>query len=403
MIREGTGDRRDSTSGTTSWRMSPTSFLSNTPGRWANLWRAGRPTPLSSRLPARRFRRWRSVVPITARQAHIWWKGPIWCPAAALTQDLGEQRASLGTLSDQPTIVNTYAEIAQSQSIIKGAWDQGGLSPAQAEAFTISASVLHSTNILVIDVTGPDPILVEKLASAVSQRTLDYVAKLYEVYDLKPLDPATVPDKPANLNEKFNLALGALLGLGVGILFAFLAESLRMPLGQIEQMSIVDTHTGAYKSSYFLRRLREEISRARRVQRPFVVGMMGLENIDELSDDLHPNARYVVLKQVVGLLRQALPEENLVAHWRDSILALLMPDCDPDTAQKILQRVQTKLAWTPFEIGDTGFKLNLTTHVGIAGYKLNGGGPEDLLNQAEKALREADPQGSLAHAQDQGT
>jgi diguanylate cyclase (GGDEF)-like protein len=317
-------------------------------------------------------------------------------PSAATTEDLGEQRASLGTLSDQPTIVNTYAEIAQSQSIIKAAWDQLGLSPNQAEAFTVSASVLHNTNILVIDVTGPDPILVEKLASAVSQRTLDYVAKLYEVYDLKPLDLATLPDKPANLNEEFNLALGALLGLGVGILFAFLAESLRTPLGQIEQVSILDTHTGAYKRTYFLRRLREEISRARRVQRPFVVGMMGLENF-ELSDSLPPNARYVVLKQVVSLLRQALPEENLVAQWRDDALALLMPDCDPDTAQKILQRVQTKLAWTPLEIGDTGFKLNLSAHVGIAGYNLNGSGPEDLLNQAEKALQEADPQGSLAH------
>ena len=324
-------------------------------------------------------------------------------PATTITEDLGEQRASLGTLSDQPIIVNTYAEIAQSQSIIKGAWDQVGLSPAQAEAFTIRASVLHNTNILVIDVIGPDPTLVEKLASAVSQRTLDYVAKLYEVYDLKPLDPAALPGKPVSQNEKFNLALGALLGLGAGLLFAFLAESLKTPLGQIEQVSIMDAHTGAYKSSYFLRRLREEISRAKRVQRPFVVGMLGLENFDELLDDLPPDTRYVVLKQVVGLLRQALPEENLVAQWRDDALALLMPDCDPDTAQKILQRVQTKLVWTPLEIGDTGFKLNLTTQVGIAGYTLNGSGPEDLLNQAEKALREADPQRSVAHAQDQGT
>jgi diguanylate cyclase (GGDEF)-like protein len=309
-------------------------------------------------------------------------------PAKGTVVDLNEVRASLAAL-DKPVIANTYAEIAQSPSIIQAAWDKLGIPPAKQPSFTISALVLQKTSILAITVTGPDPAQVQQLATTISELTLNYVSGLYEAYDLKLLDPATFPLTPINFDEKLNLALGVVLGLGAGVLLAFLAEYLQTPLAQIEQASIVDVQTGAYKGSYFLRRLREEISRARRVQRPFVVGIMRLENFNELTDSLPSGTRPVILKQVVALLRQILPEEDLMAEWHRGSLALLMPDCDPDAAQQTLKRLQNKLEWTPLEVGDTGFKLNLTTSFGLVEYDLNGVGPEELLARAEKALQES--------------
>jgi diguanylate cyclase (GGDEF)-like protein len=309
-------------------------------------------------------------------------------PAKGTTVDLNEVRASLSML-DKPVIANTYAEIAQSASIVQGAFDKLGIPTARRSSFTINASVLQKTGILDITVTGPDPAQVQQVAATISELTMTYVTGLYEAYDLKLLDPATLPLAPTNLDEKLNLALGVVLGLGAGILLAFLAEYLQTPLLQMEQASIVDVQTGAYKDSYFLRRVREEISRARRVQRPFVVGMMGLENFKELTDDLPSGTRKIILKQVVTLLKQILPEEDLMAEWRGGTLALLMPDCDPDAAQQTFKRLQSKLAWTPLQVGDTGFKLNLTASFGLVEYDLNGVGPEELLDRAEKALQES--------------
>jgi diguanylate cyclase (GGDEF)-like protein len=309
-------------------------------------------------------------------------------PTAGISVDLDRQRASLGTLSDKPTIVNTYAEITQSPHIVRSAYEQLSIPPDQQEDLAVKGSVLHNTNILVITVTGSDPVLVHQLAETVSQLVLDYVAELYEVYDLKLLDPAILPEEPIGPDTKLNLAIGVVLGLGLGVLSAFLAEYLKAPMAQVAQASIVDAQTGAYTIPYFLRRLREEISRSKRIQRTFVVGVMHLED-SERTAKFTPDARQTLLRQVTNLLKQTLSEENLVAQWREGAVALLMPDCDLEAAQQTVERLQTKLAWTPLEIGDTGFKWNLTVRFGLTEYAMNGATPEELLERAERTLQEA--------------
>jgi diguanylate cyclase (GGDEF)-like protein len=239
---------------------------------------------------------------------------------------------------------------------------------------------------VVITVTGPDPTLVQRLANAVTDQTLAQVDRLYEVYDLTLLDPPPLPLIPIRPNKPLNLALGVVLGLGLSILAAFLAEYLKTPLEPLEQLSIVDTKTGAYKHSYLLRRLRGEMSRSKRVQRPFVVGVVRLENLEEMIDNFSPEARQMILKQVVQIFKQNLPEENLVAQWGEDKLAVLMPDLDLQAAEQILRSVQSKLDWTAFEVDETGFKLNFTSNFGLATYDLNGVSPEGLIHQAEEAL-----------------
>jgi len=305
-------------------------------------------------------------------------------PSALTLTDLSELRATTTAL-DKPIVANTYAEIGQSPTIIQTAWDQLELPPQKA--YVVKSSVLPETSIVVITVTGPDPVLVQHLAETVAEQTLAQVAKLYEVYDLTLLDPAMVPTVPIRPNKKLNFGLGVILGLGLSVLAAFLAEYLKTPMERGEQLSIVDTKTGAYKDSYLLRRLRGEISRSKRVQRPFVVGVVRLENFEEMIDGFSPEARQMILKQVVQLFKQDLPEENLIAQWRGDMLALLMPDVDLPDAQRVLQKVQNRLNWTTFEVGESGFKLNFTSKFGLASYGLNGVSPEGLIDQAEEALQ----------------
>ena len=308
-------------------------------------------------------------------------------PSAITGTDLRELRSSISDL-DKPIVANTYAEIGQSPFIIQAAWEQLEMKPQKD--FKVSSSVLQETSIVIIDVSGPNPTLVQQLATAVSEQTLEYVAGFYEVYDLTLLDPAMRPNTPTSPNEKLNLVLGLVLGIALGGTCAFLAEYLTVPLEQSEQTSFVDTQTGAYKSSYFLRRLREEISRAKRVQRPFVVGMIRLEDFEEILYDLPAGARQVILKKTVSFLKQTLPEEYLIAQWPNDTLALLLPDCDFKTAWQTLKQIQAKLAWTPFEIGDDSLKLNLAINFGLVEYDLNEKSAEALLKQVEKALQDAE-------------
>jgi capsular polysaccharide biosynthesis protein len=117
---------------------------------------------------------------------------------------------------------------------VKKAWQDVEHPSAQdeefTEAFEVNGSVLYNTNIIVITVTGPDPALVQQLAIAISEQTIDYVTRLYEIYDLKPLDAAELPEDPVSPSLPLNLILGSVLGLGAGVFFAFLTEYLRAPV-----------------------------------------------------------------------------------------------------------------------------------------------------------------------------
>lgn len=308
-------------------------------------------------------------------------------PAAALA-NLNEVRASLSVL-DKPTVINTYAEIAQSQTIVQQAWDDLGISPEVQGRFEVRSWVLQKTNIVLITVAGPDPVIVHEAANAITHHTVDYVSELYEVYNLKLLDAAERPSWPVSPNKKMNLLMGFVLGAGVGVAFTFVAEYLQAPMETVEQLSLIDAQTGAYKRSYFLRRLREEISRSSRHERPFAISRVRVDSLDEIAELYSPRTREVALQQVVRFLRQSLPEEDVVAHWSDGDLVILLPDRDESMAQQAMERLQTKMLWTPFEIEGLG-KFNLTASFGVATYAFNGVGPDDLLKKATEALHQAE-------------
>jgi diguanylate cyclase (GGDEF)-like protein len=314
-------------------------------------------------------------------------------PAAAVA-DLSEMRASLSVL-DKPNVSNTYAEIAQSKAVLQQALHELGLSPeAWEEEFEGRSSVLQNTNIVLITVEGPGPEVVSRAANAIALYTMDYVSELYEVYDLKLLDSAQPPAEPIRPNKRMNLVLGFGLGLIAASVVAFVAEYLRTPMEKVEQISLLDAGTGAYKRSYFLRRLREEVSRSNRHQRPFAVSRMRVENLDEIAKGHPPHTRELVLQQAVRFLRESLPEEDVIAHWDRDELVILLPDSDKEEAIQSMERLHTRMQWTTLEIQALGFKANLTANFGLATYTCNGTGPDELVKKAGEALERAELGGS---------
>jgi len=306
-------------------------------------------------------------------------------PAVA---DLREVRASLSALD--AGIINTYAEIGQSRTILEQAWSDLDVPPETRRRFEARSSVLQKTNLILITVAGPDPAIAHEAANAIARHVVDYVSNLYEIYELKLLDAAERPYSPVSPNKKLNLLLGFVLGVGTAIAFTFVAEYLRAPIEEMEQLSLMDAQTGAYKRSYFLHRLREEVSRSNRHQRPFTISRMRVDNLDEIVKLYPPRTRELILQRVVHFLRQSLSEENVIAHWEDGDLVILMPDCDEAMARQAIGRLHTSMQWTLFEVEDLDFKLNLTASFGMATHTSNGAGPDDLLRKATEALHRAE-------------
>lgn len=148
-------------------------------------------------------------------------------PASSQVTDFNDLRSAVTSLS-APVVANTYAEIAQSSSIVSKAWQQLNSSPQKQ--YTITSTVLQETTIVVIKVSGPNPNVVQELGTAITNEAINYVNGLTTVYNLTLLDAATTPDIPIKPNYQFNLALGLLTGLMAGVLLAFMAEYVSTPI-----------------------------------------------------------------------------------------------------------------------------------------------------------------------------
>jgi len=301
--------------------------------------------------------------------------------------------SGLDMLGRRAEIATTFAEIASSRRIRELA--SSSLSIQTGPDYTVSSKLRAGTNIIEVNVEGPDPVIVTDLANGVGVAIEEYVRGLYEVFILVPLDEATIPTRPVSPNKALNLGLAAFLGLVLGAALAFLAEYLQEPLTSAISMNIIDDETGVYNREYFLRRLSEEMVRAKRNRYPLSLGLMRVDNLGVIKGADSPRVRAEMLRQVAILASQYLREEDIVARLDRDTLALILPDMTGENAKALMEYLQTRIAWTPFESSTSGVKVNLKSIVGITAYSHNGTSRDELVAKANRALQ-------LAEVEDDG-
>jgi len=345
------------------------------------------------------LKKWWIVIPtflitLTSGIVFTYTQTPIYSATATYvvvpSSSFGDVRSfanGLDILGRREEIATTFAEIAASRRIKKLALDS--LSFDSGQDYLVSSILRAGTNIIEITVEGPNPTIVKELANEVGITVEKYVQGLYEVFMLAPLDRAIAPLNPSNPNIPLNLALSAILGLALGGGLAFLSEYLETPLNHIARLSIIDEETGLYNQEYFSHRLGEEMIRAKRNRYPLSLAMMRIDNISLLHGEQARKMRSELLRQVALLTSQYLREEDIVAYLNNNMFGLLLPDVTGDNAKALMEYVQTRIAWTPFETS-TGMKFNLESIIGITAYLHNGTSREELVSQANRAMQLAE-------------
>jgi GGDEF domain-containing protein len=116
---------------------------------------------------------------------------------------------------------------------------------------------------------------------------------------------------------------------------------------------------------------------------------MRIDDLTLIRGNDSSRVRSELLRQVAVLTNQYLREEDIVAYLENYIFALLLPDVTGENAKALMEYLQTRIAWTPFE-SDVGIKFNLKGIVGITAYTHNGTSPDELVANANRALQLAE-------------
>jgi diguanylate cyclase (GGDEF)-like protein len=125
---------------------------------------------------------------------------------------------------------------------------------------------------------------------------------------------------------------------------------------------------------------------ARRVQRqsPFVLSLLGIEDLGEINEALGQIRGDAVLAASVVRLFRELGGGAAIGRLGGGVFGIMVEAPTPDTAQRLVQTVK-QLFELPFDLSDSHVRVGV--RVAAATFPEDGILPEELLSKVERALR----------------
>jgi diguanylate cyclase (GGDEF)-like protein len=306
-----------------------------------------------------------------------------------VTSGVGEDVLNaLGVLSRQTEIAETYAQIGASRTLSEDAAQQLKLTPEQQDSIQLQSQLVPGTNILRLAVRSTNADLARQFCQTIGEKLVAKAAVLVPSFELAQLDDASIPGRPVSPNIPVNialgLALGAALAVGVGIGAAILIPRARTPA----QIEMLDRESSAYSEAYFFLRLRQEMSRSRRTGSAISVALMNVNHsgvLDLADAPVRPEA----MRRLAQLIEGHLRPEDVCARLDADVFGLLLPDTPEAEATQIVEGLRSRIAVPAIGLEANGAVLRARPAAGLVEYTGRGLSADELLEQARRALREA--------------
>jgi diguanylate cyclase (GGDEF)-like protein len=162
-------------------------------------------------------------------------------------------------------------------------------------------------------------------------------------------------------------------------------------LRELENLSLTDYLTGVYNRRAGEQRLAEEIARAKRENKNFLLAFMDINKLKRINDQYGHDAGDACLIHFASLLAECVRRGDWCARWGgdEFVLAVYQPDVETDL---VFNRVLTELESKPCQVRQN-VTLHLSVSIGVAVYQ-SGMAVETLMQQADQAMYQAKLHGS---------
>ncbi len=162
---------------------------------------------------------------------------------------------------------------------------------------------------------------------------------------------------------------------------------LRVPA--LEREVYRDPKTGLYNAEFLNRKLRKELLRMRRPDRPLCVVMADLDLLREINNTYGHIAGDAVIKKVAQILLVLSRESDVVARFGGEEFVVLMPDTTSGEAYVLAEAMRKAIEVAEFTVSDDITPIKVTMSFGIAECEDATQQPVELLHDADLAMYEA--------------
>lgn len=154
----------------------------------------------------------------------------------------------------------------------------------------------------------------------------------------------------------------------------------------LNELTMRDSMTNLLNHKNSLRRLKEEVDRAKRIQYPLSVAMIDLDNFKLVNDSYGHQTGDEVLIQVAKILSENCRNTDTVGRYGGEEFIIIMPDTNGGDAALLLERIQKRIQEKTFGEG-----IRITSSCGIC--ELNGESVHGILKSSDMMLYEAKKKG----------
>ncbi|MGW8248022.1 MAG: GGDEF domain-containing protein [Acidiferrobacterales bacterium] len=169
------------------------------------------------------------------------------------------------------------------------------------------------------------------------------------------------------------------------------SENLHNELTKVRLLSMTDENTGLPNRRAFLRRLEEEIARARQYNIPLTLALIDLDFFKEINDQYGHPAGDAVLSWYAQHGLPVFRHYDMIARYGGEEFAVLFPGTTAEGAGRAIAKLREHIAHKTCTYEDEVIRIP-TFSAGLATYRDNEDG-ESLIKRADQALYRAKSQG----------
>jgi len=155
---------------------------------------------------------------------------------------------------------------------------------------------------------------------------------------------------------------------------------------KVEELTVLDDHTGLFNSRHLKRQLESEVVRATRFGHPVSLIFFDLDHFKQVNDKHGHQAGSRVLHEVGKLLLKTLRSTDVPVRYGGDEFVILMPETSKDQAIAAARRIGGEIAATAFLADGKFGPLRLTASIGVAAFPDDAPEPEGLLKRADEAM-----------------
>ena len=154
---------------------------------------------------------------------------------------------------------------------------------------------------------------------------------------------------------------------------------------QLSDLMSKDSLTGLLKHARIKETIALELARAERSGKPLSVSMLDIDHFKSVNDTYGHAVGDRVIKALAHLLKQRLRKADGIGRYGGEEFVAILPECDPETAQRILDDIRVRFAALRFQHEGQEFAVTLSAGIACSALQSAASG-DQLLIAADEAL-----------------